>query len=166
MNDFVFDIWAGVAVPRNTSDAVVLRDQPGRRGGHEEPATRKNLEDAGSTIARPMTIQELDKFYAAEITEYRQLFKSISFRPVSSPFGHLRWKSMTPFAMKPCACSRRAPPPAASCCRSSSIASRAHDGAINAIAVLDERTCAAPRGRSRRCSPARRVLVVRCTGCP
>ncbi|GAB3765485.1 tripartite tricarboxylate transporter substrate binding protein [Ramlibacter monticola] len=81
MNDFVFDIWAGVAVPRNTSDAAVLRINQAVTEAMKNPATRKNLEEAGSTIARPMTIQELDKFYAAEITEYRQLFKSISFQP-------------------------------------------------------------------------------------
>jgi len=81
LGEFVLDIWAGVAVPRNTPDAVTNRINQAVAEAMKNPATRKNLEDAGNTIARPMSLQELDKFYAAEIAEYRQLFKSINFQP-------------------------------------------------------------------------------------
>lgn len=81
LQDFVFDIWAGIAVPRNTPDAVAVRINQAVAEAMKNPVTRKNLEDAGSTIAKPMSIQELDKFYADEVAEYRQLFKSINFQP-------------------------------------------------------------------------------------
>lgn len=81
LGDFVFDIWAGIAVPKNTPDAVVARINQAVVETLKNPAIRKNLEDAGNTVAKPMSAAELDKFYAAETGEYRQLFKSINLQP-------------------------------------------------------------------------------------
>jgi hypothetical protein len=39
------------------------------------------MEDAGQTVAKPMTTQSWKSFYAAETAEYRALFKSINLQP-------------------------------------------------------------------------------------
>jgi tripartite-type tricarboxylate transporter receptor subunit TctC len=81
LQDFVFDIWAGVAVPRSTPDAVSNRINQAMAETMKNPVTRKSLEESGSIVAKPMSLQKLDKFYTAEIAEYRQLSKSINFQP-------------------------------------------------------------------------------------
>lgn len=81
LSDFVLDIWGGIAVSKNTPDAVVNRINQAVIETMKSATIRKNLEEAGNTVAPPMSLQELDKFYAAEISEYRQLFKSINFQP-------------------------------------------------------------------------------------
>jgi tripartite-type tricarboxylate transporter receptor subunit TctC len=79
--DFVFDIWAGIAVPRKTPEAVTQRINQAVVEVLKNPAVRKNVEDSGATVAKPMSSQQLDDYYAASITEYRQLFKSINLQP-------------------------------------------------------------------------------------
>ncbi|MDM0047390.1 tripartite tricarboxylate transporter substrate binding protein [Variovorax sp. J22R115] len=79
--DFVLDIWAGVAVPRSTPDEAVARINRAIEETLKNPAIRKNIEDAGSTVAKPMSTLELNDFYASQVTEYRKLFKSINFQP-------------------------------------------------------------------------------------
>jgi tripartite-type tricarboxylate transporter receptor subunit TctC len=81
LSDFVFDIWAGVAVPKNTPEAATQRINQAIVEVLKSPAIRKSMEEAGQTVATPMTPQELEKFYAAQTAEYRALFKSINLQP-------------------------------------------------------------------------------------
>ena len=81
LKDFIFDIWGGIAVPRNTPDAVVERINQAATEALKSPNIRKQIEDTGSTIPAPMTMKQRDAFYASENESYRALAKSLNLKP-------------------------------------------------------------------------------------
>ncbi len=79
--DFNFDIWIGVQVPKNTSEAVVNRINQAMNETLKSPEVRKAQEATGSQIPKPMSVAELDKLYVSEVDRYKAIFKSINLSP-------------------------------------------------------------------------------------
>jgi tripartite-type tricarboxylate transporter receptor subunit TctC len=81
LSDFLMDIWVGIAVATATPDATVTRINEAMTKTMGNPAIRKNLEDAGNTIAPSMSNAELARFYAAQTTRYQDLSRSVKLQP-------------------------------------------------------------------------------------
>jgi len=78
---FEFDLWAAVGVPKNTPDDVAARLRSAFYDALQNPDTRKALEATGTTLAAPMSLEELARMYAAETTRYQTIAKSINLQP-------------------------------------------------------------------------------------
>jgi tripartite-type tricarboxylate transporter receptor subunit TctC len=75
-----FDIWAGVQVHRNTTDAVVNTLNKASYAAAEVPETRKALEASGNIVLSSRTPAELARVYQGEIERYRAIAKSINLQ--------------------------------------------------------------------------------------
>ncbi|MBL8349484.1 MAG: tripartite tricarboxylate transporter substrate binding protein [Burkholderiaceae bacterium] len=80
-NDFVFDIWVGLQLPKAAPDAAVARVNQAGNELLKNASVRAGIESTGGEVAAPMPVAELDRIYAGEIERYRKLFKSIKYDP-------------------------------------------------------------------------------------
>lgn len=78
---FDFDVWAALALPRKVPEATQARVHRAFYAALQNPALRQWLESTGSEIAPPMTLAELDAFYAEQIKIYTAMTKSIGLQP-------------------------------------------------------------------------------------
>ena len=81
LNDFNFDLWIGVQVPKATPEPIVAAINRGMAEAVKQPNVQKGTAETGAQTPKPMNQAELDKFYASEIDRYRKLFKSINLQP-------------------------------------------------------------------------------------
>lgn len=81
LKDFEMDIWAGVVASEKTPDSELNRVNEAMTEAMKNPASRKSLEEAGNTVAPPMTLQELQQFYSEQTEKYRKLFNAINYQP-------------------------------------------------------------------------------------
>ncbi|WP_298210328.1 tripartite tricarboxylate transporter substrate binding protein [Acidovorax sp.] len=81
VQDFVFDVWAGVVVPKNTPDATVERLSSALNEALRQDNVRKELAASGAIPSSPMSAADAQKFYSAEITRYRAIGKAINLQP-------------------------------------------------------------------------------------
>lgn len=79
--NFEFDLWAGIAVPKNTPADVVAKINKAIAASMQNPDIRKAYEATGNSIPKPMTQDELDKLYAVETARYQAIAKSINLQP-------------------------------------------------------------------------------------
>jgi tripartite-type tricarboxylate transporter receptor subunit TctC len=78
--DYQFSIWIGVQVAAKTPDAQVAAIHKAVYTALGNPETRKTIETAGSVIAEPMTLAQLDAFYKKEIVSGAAMAKSINLQ--------------------------------------------------------------------------------------
>ena len=78
---FEFDLWAGIAVAKNTPNDVVNKLNKAIAASLLNPDVRKAYEATGNSLPKPMTQAELDKLYVAEIARYQAIAKSINLQP-------------------------------------------------------------------------------------
>lgn len=78
---FDLDVWAGVLVPKGTSDAVVQRLNQAINAALANPDVRKIYESTGNQVGNPMTPVELSKFYTAEIVRHQRLVRETKLQP-------------------------------------------------------------------------------------
>lgn len=76
--DFVFSIWIGVHVSAKTPDAQVAAIHKAAYAGLANADTRKTIETAGTVLAEPMTLSQLDAFYKKEAATGAAIAKSIN----------------------------------------------------------------------------------------
>lgn len=74
--DFVFDVWAGVLVPKSTPDAAVHALNEAVSASTQSPEVKRAFAVTGSAVGKQMSVSELDKFYASEIARYHGIVKS------------------------------------------------------------------------------------------
>jgi tripartite-type tricarboxylate transporter receptor subunit TctC len=79
--DYQFSIWIGVQVSPKTPEALVATIHKAAYAGLANPETRKSIEAAGSVIAEPMTLPQLDSFYKKEASTGAAIAKSVSLQP-------------------------------------------------------------------------------------
>lgn len=75
LDGFVFDVWAGVLVPKNTPDAAVQKLNEAISASTSNVEVRRAFEATGSMAGKQMSVQELQKFYASDIARYRGIVK-------------------------------------------------------------------------------------------
>ncbi len=81
VKDFVFDVWAGVVVPKATPDAVVQRLSGALNEALQQPSVRKDLDAGGGIPASPSTPTDAEKLYTSEVARYRAIGKAINLQP-------------------------------------------------------------------------------------
>lgn len=79
--NFEFDLWAGIAVAKNTPADVVTKLNKAIAISLQNPDVRKAYEATGNSLPKPMTQAELDKLYVSEIARYQTIAKSINLQP-------------------------------------------------------------------------------------
>ena len=78
--DYQFSIWIGIQVSPKTPEAQVAAIHKAVYTGLTNPETRKTIEGAGSVIAEPMSLAQLDSFYRKEAATGAAIAKSINLQ--------------------------------------------------------------------------------------
>ncbi len=78
--DYQFSIWIGVQVSAKTPEAQTKAIHDAVYKALANPDTRKTIETAGSVVAEPMTLAQLDTFYKREIASGAAMAKSINLQ--------------------------------------------------------------------------------------
>ena len=78
--DYVFSIWIGVQVGNKTPEAQTAAIHKATYAALGNADIRKTIETAGSVIAEPMTLAQLDAFYKREIAAGAAMAKSINLQ--------------------------------------------------------------------------------------
>lgn len=79
--DYQFSIWIGIQASVKTPDAQVAAVHKAAYTALGNPEVRKIVEAAGSTVAEPMTLAQLDAFYKREAVKAVAIAKSIKLEP-------------------------------------------------------------------------------------
>jgi tripartite-type tricarboxylate transporter receptor subunit TctC len=79
--DYQFSIWIGIEANAKTPDAQVAAVHKAAYTALGNPDIRKIIETAGSTVAEPMTLAQLDAFYKKEVVKATAIAKSIKLEP-------------------------------------------------------------------------------------
>ncbi len=79
--DYQFSIWIGIQASVKTPDAQVSAVHKAAYTALGNPDVRKIVEAAGSTVAEPMTLAQLDAFYKREAVKAVAIAKSIKLEP-------------------------------------------------------------------------------------
>lgn len=77
LKDFVYFAWGAVLVNRNTPEAAVERLNKAFNVAIQAPEVRAFLKSNGTDPAPPMSLAELERFYAAETKLYQDLARVI-----------------------------------------------------------------------------------------
>lgn len=81
LENFEFDLWAGILVPKATPDAAVERINKAVNEALQNAEIRKAYEATGSQVGKPATPAELHKLYAAEIARYQGIARAVNVQP-------------------------------------------------------------------------------------
>lgn len=79
--DYQFSIWIGIQASVKTPDAQVAAVHKAAYTALGNPDVRRIVEAAGSTVAEPMTLAQLDAFYKREAVRAVAIAKSIKLEP-------------------------------------------------------------------------------------
>jgi tripartite-type tricarboxylate transporter receptor subunit TctC len=78
--DYLFSIWIGVQTSAKTPDAQVAVIHKAVYSSLANPDVRKNIESAGTVIAEPMNLSQLESFYKKEAATGAAIAKSINLQ--------------------------------------------------------------------------------------
>jgi tripartite-type tricarboxylate transporter receptor subunit TctC len=81
LKDFVYSIWFGLMVSKETPEPVVQRIQAALVEALKQPEVRRSLAEAGFIDTSITTSAEADKLYAAEQKKFRQVADAIKLTP-------------------------------------------------------------------------------------
>ena len=79
--DYQFSIWIGVVASAKTPESQMAAVHKATYTALGNPEIRKVVETAGSTVAEPMTLAQLDAFYKKETVTATAIAKSIKLQP-------------------------------------------------------------------------------------
>lgn len=79
--DYQFSIWIGIQASAKTADAQVAALHKAAYAALGNPEIRKVIETAGSTVAEPMSLAQLDAFYKKEVAKGTAIARSIKLEP-------------------------------------------------------------------------------------
>jgi tripartite-type tricarboxylate transporter receptor subunit TctC len=78
--DYLFSIWIGVQTSAKTPEAQVAVIHKAVYASLANPDVRKAIESAGSVIAEPMSLTQLERFYKKEAANGAAIAKSINLQ--------------------------------------------------------------------------------------
>lgn len=81
IKDFNFSIWTGYMLKKGTPADVVKRLQKAIQDTLAQPKVIELLTAQSQIVAKPMTLEESARFYAAETANYRRLAKAVGIMP-------------------------------------------------------------------------------------
>jgi tripartite-type tricarboxylate transporter receptor subunit TctC len=78
--DFSFSIWAGIQTGAKVPDSTVAVLHKSAYDALANPEVKKQLEASGTFLLAPMSLAQLNSFYAKETAMYRAIAKSIDLQ--------------------------------------------------------------------------------------
>jgi tripartite-type tricarboxylate transporter receptor subunit TctC len=78
--DFQFSIWIGVQAGAKTPEPLIAAIHKAVYSSLANPEIRKSIEGAGTVIAEPMSLSQLDSFYKKEATTGAGIAKAINLQ--------------------------------------------------------------------------------------
>ena len=77
LKNFGFSIWTGYMVKKGTPADVISTLQKAIQTSLTDPQVRESMRLQSQVLAKPMTLEESEKFYNAEIAYYRRIAKAV-----------------------------------------------------------------------------------------
>ncbi|MBU3725732.1 MAG: tripartite tricarboxylate transporter substrate binding protein [Burkholderiaceae bacterium] len=77
LKNFSFTIWTGYMVKKGTPTNVISILQKAIHTTLADPQVRESLKIQSQLTAKPMSLEESEKFYNAEIAQYRKIAKAV-----------------------------------------------------------------------------------------
>lgn len=81
LKEFVYTIWTGYFVKKDTPEAVVQTLNTALSEVLEDPTVKAGLEANSLLIAKPLSLNELSKHYGEGTAQFRAIAKSINLQP-------------------------------------------------------------------------------------
>ncbi len=81
LKGFVFDIWSGYFVRKDTPETIVQALHKALSEVADDPAIRGALEAQAMVVPRPLPLADLSKVYADNTSKYRTIAKAINLQP-------------------------------------------------------------------------------------
>ena len=81
LSDFVYVTWAAIFVPRGLPEPVVQKLHAALARVLEDNEVKTYSTESGAEVAEPMTLAQLDSFYAGEVRVHRALAQEIGIKP-------------------------------------------------------------------------------------
>jgi tripartite-type tricarboxylate transporter receptor subunit TctC len=79
--DFVFNIWASIAVRRDMPESLVAQINRITYELTSEPVVQRATAETGGAVAPPRSLAEVEQTYQAEIVRYQSIAQSIGLQP-------------------------------------------------------------------------------------
>ena len=81
LKNFTFNIWTGYFVKKDTPEAIVQVIHKTITDSLSDPAVRNGLEANSQLVAKPLSLQAVDKAYTDGTAQFRAIAKSINLQP-------------------------------------------------------------------------------------
>jgi tripartite-type tricarboxylate transporter receptor subunit TctC len=81
LKNFTFNIWTGYFVKKDTPEAIVQVVYKAITDSLSDPAVRAGLEANSQVVAKPLSLQAMDKAYADGTAQFRAIAKAINLQP-------------------------------------------------------------------------------------
>jgi tripartite-type tricarboxylate transporter receptor subunit TctC len=81
LKNFVFNIWTGYFVKKGTPEPVVQTIHKAITDALSDPTVRAGLEANSQLVAKPLSLQAMDKAYEDGTAQFRAIAKSINLQP-------------------------------------------------------------------------------------
>ena len=81
LKGFVFNIWIGYFVKKGTPEPVVQTIHKAITDALSDPTVRAGLEANSQLVAKPLSLQAMDKAYEDGTAQFRAIAKSINLQP-------------------------------------------------------------------------------------
>ncbi len=81
LKSFAFNIWTGYFVKKDTPEPVVQAIHKAITDALTDPAVRAGLEANSQLVAKPLSLQAMDKAYADGTAQFRAIAKTIDLQP-------------------------------------------------------------------------------------
>ena len=81
LKNFTFNIWTGYFVKKDTPEPVVQVIYKAITDSLSDPTVRTGLEANSQTVAKPLSLQAMDKAYADGTAQFRAIAKAINLQP-------------------------------------------------------------------------------------
>lgn len=81
LNGFLFEIWSGYFVRKDTPEAVVQALHKALSEVANDPGVRSALEAQAMVVPRPQPLATMGKVYAENINRYRGIAKAVNLQP-------------------------------------------------------------------------------------
>lgn len=81
LKNFTFNIWTGYFVRKDTPEPIVQAIHKAITDSLADPAVRGGLEANSQLVAKPLSLQEVDKAYVDGTAQFRAIAKAINLQP-------------------------------------------------------------------------------------
>jgi tripartite-type tricarboxylate transporter receptor subunit TctC len=81
LKNFTFNIWTGYFVKKETPEALVQVIYKAVTDSLSDPSVRSGLEANSQLVAKPLSLQAVNKTYTDGIAQFRAIAKSINLQP-------------------------------------------------------------------------------------